>query len=651
MHAPHERNRRLSPLTAVAALCLALLCATPKSSVSAQGALPAEFKVAFIGDQGLGANAVAVLNLIKAEGAQAVMHSGDIDYADNPGAWETQINGVLGADFPYFVSIGNHDELAWAAPNGYQHYLESRFNRLGISWSGRLGVRSSFHYKGVFFVLTAPGITSGFDDGASDLYVRDQLAADHSVWSVCSWHKNMRLMQVGTKADETGWGVYEEARKGGAIIATAHEHSYSRTHLLSSMTNQTVASTSNTLTLTRGNSFAFVSGLGGNSVRTQSLGGNWWASVYAATCLAGDAVCQPNASPGALFAVFNAGGRADKAVFYFKDINGKVVDSFVVISNVESVVETPSVRALTPASAIAGGGGFTLTVDGAGFVNGSVIQWDGVGRPTTFVSSTRLTAGINASDIAATGAHQITVANPGPGGAVSNAVALNVNNPLPSVEAIAPASAFAGGEALTLTVNGAGFNAGSVVRLAGSDERATGFVSPTQLTVTLTRADIAAPGSFNVNVVNPAPGGGASNAKTFQVNAPPPRLLTEEGTGRAIALDSVTWTREPFTVTTPYNFGADAHTRVMLFAADVDPASAGSVSAVTAQAEDAQNRVYTLAVEYVGAVPGFDWLTQIIVRLPDELVNAGEVRVSINMRGAASNKAPLGIKPPAGGTP
>ena len=201
------------------------------ASTVAQQTPPANFRIAFIGDQGLGPNAVAVLNLIKREGAQVVMHSGDLDYLNDPAAWDAQINGILGANFPYFVSIGNHDELAWSGPNGYQKFLEDRFNRLGITWSGRLGVRSSFHYKGIFFVVTPPGITSGFDDGRSDLYIRDQLVSDNSVWSICSWHKNMRLMQIGGKQDETGWGVYEEASKGGAIMATAHEHSYSRTHL------------------------------------------------------------------------------------------------------------------------------------------------------------------------------------------------------------------------------------------------------------------------------------------------------------------------------------------------------------------------------------------------------------------------------------
>jgi predicted phosphodiesterase len=292
------------------------------------------FKVAFIGDQGLNVNSVAVLNLIKNEGAQVVMHQGDFGYSSDTAAWETQINNVLGANFPYFGSIGNHDASTFRGPTGYQQLLINRFNRLGIAWNGDLGVQSSFHYQGIFFVLTASGITN-FDTGNMDIYIRDQLALDNSIWSISSWHKDMSLMQVGGKSDETGWGVYEESRAGGAIIATGHEHSYERTHLLSSMINQTVASTSNTLTLTKGNSFAFVSGLGGESVRVQSLGGPWWASIYTLTCLVGDPVCQSNANYGALFGVFNVDGQVNKAFFYFKDINGLIVDSFTVISNVE----------------------------------------------------------------------------------------------------------------------------------------------------------------------------------------------------------------------------------------------------------------------------------------------------------------------------
>jgi len=80
----------------------------------------------------------------------------------------------------------------------------------------------------------------------------------------------------------------------------------------------------------------------------------------------------------------------------------------------------PAMSNLNPSSRKAGGAAFTLTVTGNGFVNGSVVRWNGSGRPTTFVSSTRLTAAIPASDIAVAGTAVVSVFNPAPGGGVSN---------------------------------------------------------------------------------------------------------------------------------------------------------------------------------------------------------------------------------------
>src|SRR5216110_1631698 len=54
-----------------------------------------------------------------------------------------------------------------------------------------------------------------------DVIVGGQLVTDNHVWKICSWHKNQRVMQVGGKADEMGWRVYETCKDHGAIIATA----------------------------------------------------------------------------------------------------------------------------------------------------------------------------------------------------------------------------------------------------------------------------------------------------------------------------------------------------------------------------------------------------------------------------------------------
>jgi len=85
----------------------------------------------------------------------------------------------------------------------------------------------------------------------------------------------------------------------------------------------------------------------------------------------------------------------------------------------------------------------------------------------------------------------------------------------------------------------------------------------------------------------------------------------------------------------------DFRTRLVLLATHVNLTPPEDV---TAQAEDSQNRTFPLKVEFVGKVPRFDWLTQVIVKLPDELMNVGEVRVSIAVRGVSSNKVPLSVK-------
>jgi hypothetical protein len=231
---------------------------------SSAGVPPADFKVAFIGDQGRGNSATAVLQLILAEGTDLVLHQGDFDYADDPDAWDQKITDVLGPAFPYLVSVGNHDTAAWSGTNGYQAKFQQRLALIPDAYCvGDLGVNSVCIYKGLAIVLSGAG-TLGSDHEA---YIQQAFAADNHYWRICSWHKNMNKMQVGTKGDETGWGVYEACRQAGAIVATGHEHSYSRTYLMSSFENQIIANTSSTLALDEGNSFAFVSGLGGRNIR------------------------------------------------------------------------------------------------------------------------------------------------------------------------------------------------------------------------------------------------------------------------------------------------------------------------------------------------------------------------------------------------
>jgi len=236
----------------------------------------------------------------------------------------------------------------------------------------------------------------------------------------------------------------------------------------------------------------------------------------------------------------------NKAAFYFKDINGRTIDSFAVVSN----VEVPIISTLLPAVAQASGAAFTLNVSGENFVGGSVVRWNGEDRPTT-------------------------------------------------------------------------------------------FTSPSQIMAAISAADIAGPGTALVTVFNPN-GGATSNVRSFSIGPAAPGLLTEDKSDRAIALDSVTMVRDPFALLTGNNFSLDGRRRLMLFATNLNLLPGETVSAVTAQAENSQHRIYSLPVEFVGKVPPYDWLTQVVVLLPDELAN--DVWVSINLRGVLSNKALISIK-------
>jgi hypothetical protein len=98
-----------------------------------------------------------------------------------------------------------------------------------------------------------------------------------------------------------------------------------------------------------------------------------------------------------------------------------------------------------------------------------------------------------------------------------------IPNPVPVLSSFAPARLRAGTSPVTLTVNGANFNAFSVVLWNGSP-RPTTAVSPTQLTAVISAADLNAALSAQVAVRAPAPGGGTSASVTVPVD-PPPSLV------------------------------------------------------------------------------------------------------------------------------
>jgi len=175
---------------------------------------------------------------------------------------------------------------------------------------------------------------------------------------------------------------------------------------------------------------------------------------------------------------------------------------------------TPTISNIAPAAATAGGANFTLTVTGSNFIAASIVLWNGSSLPTTFISSTQLTAQVAASWIATPGSTSVSVHNPTGANNAAPATFTILTAASPTLTSLSPAGVVAGSQASTLTVNGGGFVAGATVQWNGSP-LATAFAGATQLTAQVPAADIAAAGSATVTVFNP--GRAPSNALTFTI--------------------------------------------------------------------------------------------------------------------------------------
>jgi hypothetical protein len=88
---------------------------------------------------------------------------------------------------------------------------------------------------------------------------------------------------------------------------------------------------------------------------------------------------------------------------------------------------------LVPAVVNPGVGDFTLTINGAGFVEGSTVNWNGVPKPTQFISSSQMSATIFGPDVSNIGTALVSVFTPAPGGGQSNVVPFPITNSTRSV--------------------------------------------------------------------------------------------------------------------------------------------------------------------------------------------------------------------------
>jgi hypothetical protein len=161
-----------------------------------------------------------------------------------------------------------------------------------------------------------------------------------------------------------------------------------------------------------------------------------------------------------------------------------------------TIISPVVITALSPKAAPINGSPFTLQVSGDGsgrFDSGCSILINGVPYPTTLMDPNTLqAAGINPSTLGVPGSLLVTVQDSTPGTVTSNFLLFQLKDslgPAPVLTSLNPSSIAAGSASFTLTLNGSGFTAGSIVRWAGKTKTPT-FVSPTVLTVMIPSYDI-----------------------------------------------------------------------------------------------------------------------------------------------------------------
>jgi Bacterial Ig-like domain (group 3)/FG-GAP-like repeat len=154
--------------------------------------------------------------------------------------------------------------------------------------------------------------------------------------------------------------------------------------------------------------------------------------------------------------------------------------------------------------------------------------------------------------------------------------------------------------------------------------------------------------TFVVNISNPvnATVSDGQGVGTI-VNEDAPVLLIDETTGRALALDSMIVTRDPFSLLEPNYLGTDKHRRVTLYVWRLGLLPTDTAADITVTAHDGAGGTYNLPVEFVGPLSAVDGVTHIVVRLPDTVAGAPrDLFIKVQLHGPGSNEAVIKISGP-----
>jgi probable HAF family extracellular repeat protein len=222
---------------------------------------------------------------------------------------------------------------------------------------------------------------------------------------------------------------------------------------------------------------------------------------------------------------------------------------------------------------------------------------------------------------------------------------------------------FSGGVLTDLGMPGSGYQYALAYALNNSGH-VVGFASPSFFSSSGERAFIYSSGTMqdlnnliptnsgwvlsravDINDAGQIVGNGFKNGqpRAFLLTPTQPLLLTEPNSTKAVVLESIAWLRDPFGLATRHLLSPDGRTRLTIVVRNIEIVAGENTPPPTVQAENAQHQLIDLPIEFIGTIPNASWLTQITVRLPDQLNTAGELQLRISFRGQTSSAGSINM--------
>ena len=192
----------------------------------------------------------------------------------------------------------------------------------------------------------------------------------------------------------------------------------------------------------------------------------------------------------------------------------------------------PTLTGLTPSSLLAGANATTFTLTGTNFLPALRVLVGGQPVPATqatILSETTLELTLPAAALASAATLSVQVSLPAPGGGTSATRTISLTNPLPVLDAVQPSTIPAFQEAVIQAL-GSGFTPQSQFRLVRGTTTVTlaivSLPSSTEAFLRISSTAIVTLATYQVRVLNSAPGGGTSVSRNLVVQPGAP-VLTE----------------------------------------------------------------------------------------------------------------------------